>query len=99
MFDISEAVLPHWLRDLPTGRETTRKRTRFLLRLAALYATEEGTLSALSTSCGRPEANLRTMAHHPSTHKIQPELARTLEKVSRSALITREILAPEVFGA
>jgi len=94
---------PHWLRLLPDGHDKRRAEIKFLLRLAALYATENGSITALSELCGREPTHLydviyglnRTGAGAP--RGIPPLLAKAVEKAAGVDVITREMLAPEVF--
>jgi hypothetical protein len=43
-----EIQLPPWLKNMPEGHEKDACINRFFIRLAALYATPEGTLLALA---------------------------------------------------
>jgi DNA-binding transcriptional regulator YdaS (Cro superfamily) len=57
-----------------------RKRTRFLLRVAALHASEEGTLAALSERLGLASGTIATYASDGSA--LTPEMALLIEGLS-----------------
>jgi hypothetical protein len=44
--------LPQWLAEMPDGPAKTAAKNRFYIRLAGLYATENGTLADLASLIG-----------------------------------------------
>jgi hypothetical protein len=87
--------MPDWLNRVPRNRRL-RARVRFLLRLAALYASERGTLTDLSQKCGFHPHSLSCTAS--ARDRISPEAARLIESEVGRQFVTREMLAPEVYG-
>lgn len=87
--------LPAWLELVPLQRRE-HARTRFLLRIAALYATEDGTMTRLSALLGLHENTLTATAG--SRERISPELARSIERALGEDLFPRELLNPKIFG-
>ena len=87
-------LLPEWLQHVPLHRQD-RARTRFLLRAAALYASEAGQLRTLSIICGFHPHTLATTAG--SREFMSAELARAIEENVGRQLFPREVLNPRVF--
>lgn len=87
--------LPHWLTDV---RESDRdaERTRFFLRLAALYASKEGHMTQLSSMVGLAPSTLGQFASRPEI-KVSPATAKSIEKVT-GGVVPRQELNP-VFDA
>jgi hypothetical protein len=74
---------PSWMSDPPNFGdspfgEAGRQRTRFLLRLSAVFASEEGTISHLSELCGFARNTLVVY-----TARGEPVTAETAKKIER----------------
>jgi len=89
--------LPRWLREMPDSPEKRRNKTTFFLRIAALYATQSGTMGSLSELCGKPPRYFRDVAFNANRGVIQPDVAASIEKVVGREVLPRDILAPGVF--
>ena len=53
-------LMPRWLESMPTSPAKTFAKQRFLLRLAALYASETGTVSSLAFMIGVNHNTMRS---------------------------------------
>lgn len=56
---MSRMQLPDWLRTIPPGNIRNQGVNRFYIRLAALYASERGTLAELSVVLGIPYTDIK----------------------------------------
>ncbi len=90
---MSPIKLPKWLSKLPK-HERAAARTRFLLRLSALYATEDGTVKALSTLIGYTPNSLGVASGRDA---IPPNAAIKIEKAVGADILTRDQLNPDHF--
>jgi len=95
----NQFVWPQWLRppqpgDNPLGEEG-RKRTRFLLRVAALHATEDGHLSTLSTRCGLARGTLPNYAGRGEP--VTVDIAEDIEKLTQGVVLAH-YLRPDVIA-
>jgi len=92
---VSIPSLPHWIDSL-SGKERDAARQRFLLRLAALYASESGTLRDLGAALGRSKNSLtRYVSDVPELLPV--ELVIDLERLVGRAAMPREALRPDIF--
>jgi hypothetical protein len=86
-----ERVLPRHVVEIIDETERRAAETRFLLKLAALYASPGASVSTLAESCG----------YHPKSfaafQNISPELALKLEGVLGRELFPREFFRPDLF--
>lgn len=57
--------LPEWLKNMPDSRAKTRAIERFLIRLAALHASEAGTVTELAIMIGINRNTLRSQVSNP----------------------------------
>jgi len=91
---------PAWIDSLPDAEQTSARRT-FFLRLAALYATPDGTLRALSIAIGRNPNYLSAICQ--SERKPAPGLLTdvkdviAVENLVGRRIINREMLRPDLF--
>ena len=69
--------LPAWLDKVPEHRREA-ERKRFLMRIAALYASREGTQASLSAKLGLHAKTLVTFTVPSSTKKISPAMAHNI---------------------
>jgi len=84
---------PSWLDSLPE-EEKTQARLRWLLSLAALYASETGTATALAELLDSgPTAILQAK----SRGRISGEMAVKLETLLGRELFPRELFRPDLF--
>lgn len=82
--------LPAWISQLPE-KDREAARVRFVLNLAASYATEAGTLTALSERLGRSSGYLNVARVRGS---ITPEVAVELERQLGRERFPRELFNP-----
>lgn len=86
--------MPGWLSRIDADKQAAEK-TRFFLKLAALYVDPEGRLSELSKACGLAENTLATISRRDAP--LSPEIAIKIETAVGRAVMTREILRPDLF--
>ena len=86
--------MPEWHESLPAD-EQAKAETRVLLDLAAIYATPEGTCSALARRLGYGHTAL-TQARRRG--KIGPELCVKLESLLGREHFPRELFRPDLFA-
>lgn len=93
-------VWPPWLAAPINGdnplREEGRKRTRFLLRVAALHASEDGHLSGLSEMLGLARGTIPNYAARGEP--VTVELAVEIEKLT-SGVVLAHYLRPDAIRA
>ncbi len=87
--------LPRWIDSL-SGPEKDAAAQRFYLRLAALHASESGTLRELSSVLGRSK-NALTRYVTDAPEPIPVELAIDLERLVGRETLPREALRPDIF--
>lgn len=93
MSSLIEWPMPAWHRALP-AEDRAKAEARVLLDLAAIYATPEGTASALARSLGlSPTAILQARTRG----KVSPELAVRLETRLGRDFFPRELFRPDLF--
>lgn len=83
----------------PRGAEYavgTTARVRLLLRTAALYNSQSGSMSRLSEDCGLHPRTLST--YSVSRNAIPAEVARSIENLVGRHVLPREVLNPVIFG-
>lgn len=80
--------LPPYLDEITDPAEQTEAKTRFLLRLAALYFSPSGQIKVLSDAIGYHENSLASVT------SISPKLAVKLEEALGADLFPRELLNP-----
>ncbi len=85
--------LPTWLETVEEDRQATEK-TRFYLKIAALYVSPDGRLSDLSKACGLQENTLATVSQRGP---LSPEIAIVIEKTVGRDIIPRHLLRPDLF--
>jgi hypothetical protein len=87
--------MPAWLAAVEPADQPA-ERTRFLLRLAALYVDPQGRLSELSRLCGLADNTLATVSKRQD--KISPEIAVAVETAVGRDILPRELLRPDLFS-
>ncbi len=92
---ISAIPEPLWLQQMPVGDPRRKARLAWLLDLCALYASEDGRMTTLSTRCGFSSSAIGKAKHLGA---ISPEMAIEIERCLGRAWITREVLLPELFA-
>lgn len=85
--------LPVWINRLPKSQRKAAKQ-RFLLKLAALYASEAGTLRELSRACGYSDNSFASLACRDT---LSPETANRIEGLLGRQLFARERLCPHIY--
>jgi hypothetical protein len=86
-----DVPLPAYLADITDETERKAVTAQFQLRLAALYFSPKGTLTALAKTCGYHEKALSAF------NNISPETAILLEKALGRELFPREFFRPDLF--
>lgn len=90
--------IPRWIDAMP-AKKRSAARVRFLVRVAAAYATPEGTVPAMSEQLGLHKNSLNTMiAPGRGDQTISPQLAKSIERLVGRDILPREMLCPEIFG-
>ena len=84
---------PAWHESVPAEKKPAAK-IRTLLNLAAVYASEEGTASALADRLGVGKA---AILQARSRGKISGEMAVQLESLLGRELFPRELFRPDLF--
>lgn len=87
--------LPRWIDSLSAPHKDHAKQ-RFLLRMAALHASESGTLAALTEALGRSK-NALTRHVCADPEPVSVELAIEIESLVGRAVLPREALRPDIF--
>ena len=87
--------MPTWLEGVPQ-EDRLCARTRFLLRLAALYASENGGLGELSCLIGY-ESKHSLSVIISRRRSVSPEQAAAIETVVGREVVAREDLRPDMF--
>jgi len=85
---------PVWLANLPESEKAVA-RTRLLIGLAGLYASQTGTIAALSSSMGMHYSQLGAIR---SIGRISPEVSIRLENMLGRELFPRETFRPDIFS-
>lgn len=85
---------PRWLADLPED-DRPAARLRWILEIAASYATPEGTMTALSLLCDKSDSTIGKAKH---LGQLSPRLAIKIEQVLGRDIMPREALCPEIFS-
>jgi hypothetical protein len=82
--------LPHWLCKVPFGQRADARR-RFLLRAAALYASESGHTTALSTQLGMASRAMGQWAALGSKKKISRRIAEGVEQATGGVVTAADL--------
>jgi len=77
--------LPRWLRNLPPENRPFARR-RFLMRIAMLYASEEGHAIAMATRIGLAPKSLSAYTRPGTTKNITAEMARQIEEITHGVV-------------
>lgn len=89
---------PSWLDTIRDEDERERARLRFFVRLAAFYASPEGTLTRLSTLIGfNPRVLSTYTCRGAGRRRVSARVARAIEKASGGA-VDKARLCPEAFA-
>jgi hypothetical protein len=81
---------PKWLDKVPTKDRGAEYR-RFLLRVAALYASREGHMTTLSEALGLQATSLSTFASPRGEKTISPRIAHGVEKLTQGLVPAAEL--------
>lgn len=91
-------AFPAWIDHLPK-KDQARARVKFLLRLAAVLATPEGSISVLSHRIGLHRNSLNSMiAQGTLDAGIPVNVIKAIEQTIGVGVIPRSVLNPEVYG-
>lgn len=85
--------LPKYVIECEDPDERAKRYTRFVVRLAALYYSERGSVDLLSIAIARHPGSLAQV------NKITGQVAIALESVLNDPNFTRDLLAPSLFTA
>ena len=93
--EVTSLPLPNWLRSVPK-EQLGAARTRFLIRVASLYATPIGSMTALSTALELHPHTMATLAsgRESLSHLMCPRI----EKLVGKSVMPRSLLNPVVFA-
>jgi hypothetical protein len=86
--------MPAWLERLDPELQAA-ERTRFLLRIAALYVSPEGSVAELSRQCGLAEGTLASVSKRQDL--LSPEMVISVEKAVGRDIMPRELFRPDLF--
>jgi hypothetical protein len=88
---------PKWIGEIDDDGERRRALTRFLVKLAALYTSPEGSLASLSVKVGLNPRVLSTYTCAGSNRRgVSAKIANRIEKAC-GGVVRREQLCPEAF--
>ena len=87
--------LPRWIDSLSAPNQQGAKQ-RFFMRLAALHASESGTLRELAAALGRSK-NALTRYVTDDPDPVPVELVIDIENLVGRAVLPREALRPDIF--
>lgn len=90
---------PVWMEALE-GENRKRAEVRFMLRMAALYATPEGSIPALSIKMGQSRNTVHSAYCVATRAAAYPSVAtiKGIEDIIGKDVIPREVFNPEVYG-
>jgi DNA-binding transcriptional regulator YdaS (Cro superfamily) len=86
--------MPSYINDLPV-EDQKAARMRFLLTIAAAYATTSCQLNALAVELGISSQTIYRVANGDSD--LAPALAVAIEKIAGRDVLPREVLRPDLF--
>lgn len=89
--------IPSWLEKMPEGPEKNKARTRFVIRLASLYCSQQGFIAQLSSAIG--VENFAINNGITRWQSVPPWLCRRIEDSLGADAFPVEILNPEIFKA
>lgn len=84
---------PKWLESLPEA-DRPAARLRWILEIAAAYASPEGTMTILSRLCDKSDS---TVGKAKFDGQISARLAIKIEEVLGRDIMPREVICPEFF--
>lgn len=91
-------IYPKYIDGLP-AKKRDAARMRFAVRLAALYATEDGGIKHLSARLGLHPNSLATLLAPARGNVVMPHrIAKAIEQLVGREIVPREALNPEVYG-
>lgn len=89
---------PTWIDRLP-AKERQRERMKFVLRVAAVLATPEGSITALSKRIGMHRNSLNAMLSQGTLDNGLPvNVVKAIESVIGVGVIPREVMNPAVYS-
>lgn len=91
---LKDAPTPAWVMAHQTPESVDRAKLCFLVRLAALYHNEKGSLGQLSVAIGLTEPALSMSVKRG---QIAPGHAVEIEKLIGRSLFPRELFRPDLF--
>lgn len=91
-------TFPSWIGSLPVAIQG-RAKARFLLRVAAILATEEGSISVLSHRIGMHRNSLNAMiSSGQMDHGIPVNVIKLIEQTIGIGVIPRVLMNPDVYS-
>jgi hypothetical protein len=89
---------PRWIHDLcPSEKIQREEKLKFLIKLAALYATPDGTIGALCKLLGKNKQAFAPQFRGFNNQPLNINLAIEIEKVVGADNISRKDLCPHIF--
>lgn len=80
-------IIPLWLQRMPEGRTKRKAMDRFFIRLAALHASPNGGVRALSDAIGINYKTLSSQIHHHNTLGLTAETRDRLAELLGPAFL------------
>ena len=81
---------PGWLDNVPANRRSAAYK-RFLLRVSALYSSEDGHMTVLSEALGLTRTSLGTFACAKAWKDVSPRVAYGIEKMTGGVVCAAEL--------
>lgn len=91
---VQAVPLPAWVSACQTAESVDRAKLCFIIRLAALFHNEKGSVGQLSIACGLAESTLHQALKRA---EIAPGHAVEIERVVGRSLFPRELFRPDLF--
>lgn len=91
---LKDVPSPAWVTVHQTPESVDRAKLCFLVRLAALYHNDKGSVGQLSVACGLAESTLHQALKRG---EIAPGHAVEIEKIVGRPLFPRELFRPDLF--
>ena len=88
-------AFPDYIYKLPQGPNRDIAITRFGLKLAAIYATEEGSLKAFADALGISHTMVKEWS--AGRQRVSAQSAIAIEKLVGRHIIQREVFRPDLF--
>lgn len=91
---VQAVPLPVWVSSSPPGESLDKAKLCFIIRLAALYHNDKGSVGQLALACGLAESTLHQALKRG---EIAPGHAVAIETATGRSLFPRELFRPDLF--